>query len=223
MKHKVLNVEGILKCFILILRQYNKQTWDFFDGPPSCKNSSGRTRATVAQLLSSPNGSPCARSHHIQLCSGLRLKPVSPCLLWGRPAVVLLVKSCLKQLVALQDEPVFFPFHSPQNLAPPDFFCCLIFQNHSSKTQTHLLCSQPKQCCFLFMTYHFPAFGGLQIWEREAAATLKWLWEDLWFLDLHLSDPWAPGLPSTRSETCTHFCSIAPLRLKMLFVQTILG
>lgn len=156
--HEVLNVEVILKCFILILRQYDKQTGNVFFGPPSCKSSSSRTSVAVAQLLSSPHGSPCGRSHHIQLCSGLRLKSVSPCLIQGGPAAALVVKICLKQLVVLQDEPVFFPFRLYQHLPPSDFFCCLIFQIHSSKTQTHLLCSQPKQCCFLFMTYHIPCF-----------------------------------------------------------------
>lgn len=159
MKHKVLEVEGILKCFTSILRQYNKQTGAFFDGPPSCKSSSSRTGVVVAQLLSAPRGSPCWRSHHIQLCSGLKPKAVSPCLLWGRPAAALVVKSCLKQLAILQGEPVFFPFHFPQHLPPPDFFCCLISQNHSSKTQTHLLCSQ------LFPVHDLPHSLLLEGWH----------------------------------------------------------
>lgn len=168
MKHKVLNVEGIFKCFILILRQYNKQTWDFFDGLLSYKNSSSRTSAAVAQLLSSPRGSPCGRSHHIQLCSGLRLKPVSSCLLWGRPSAALVVKSCLKQLVVLQDEPIFFPFHSHQHLPPPDFFCCLIFQTIPAKHRLHFCVANPSSAASCSWLTTFPVFGGLQIWEGEA-------------------------------------------------------
>lgn len=134
----------------------------FFDGPPSCKSCSSRTSVVVAQLLSAPRGSPWWRSHHIQLCSGLKPKAVSPCLLWGRPAAALVVKSCLKQMVILQGEPAFFPFHFPQHLLPLDFFCCLIFQNHSSKTDS--LAVYPTQAV-LFPVHDLPHSLLLEGWH----------------------------------------------------------
>lgn len=51
-------------------------------------------------------------------------------------------------------------FSLPLPLPPSAFFCCSIFKNHSSKTQTHLQHSQHKQRCFLFITYCIPCLWG---------------------------------------------------------------
>lgn len=147
----------------------------FFDGPPSCKSCSSRTSVVVAQLLSAPRGSPWWRSHHIQLCSGLKPKAVSPCLLWGRPAAALVVKSCLKQMVILQGEPAFFSLPLPATSPSPRLL--LLFNLSKPFQQNRLTCcvANPSSAVSCSWLTTFPPFGGLalQPWQWEAAATLK--------------------------------------------------